>query len=431
MPSAFSSREAQRLVVLLGLAGASVGRHYQESDVAHRASPERAFDPLTVGTDRIPFRTYYERLACRTATGHGVRDSYASLVRWNLPTTEVWWAGERIAALPGVFDDDQVRTYTGTADERRFFILLKMSETLELAANATLLPLSDGSVELCGDEVVERLARAAVLLEQTRRLNTEFAALSPDKGLRPHYFMDVFRQYAVHWIPGDVPPSGALDPEAIARDLLLGITPVGYQDRVHLLFPGLLDAERSMLTRLMGRPSLTQKLLNTVDLDPLTLLGMSQEELVAVTVRHPVLAALYQLLSAHARLSGVHLMLTKKFLFVPQREREQQGMGDSGVVSNRRGTTGLDESHLEHLSRSRQHHALATMRRIPARDLDVLSGLARVRAELPPGLPALVGFADDFNGGVRRAPATVRPRAAPGGRIGTVVWPNGVTTDRA
>ena len=39
----------------------------------------------------------------------------------------------------------------------------------------------------------------------------------------PEHFMDVFRQFAVHWTADDIPPSGALDPEALKRDFLLGI----------------------------------------------------------------------------------------------------------------------------------------------------------------------------------------------------------------
>jgi hypothetical protein len=37
-------------------------------------------------------------------------------------------------------------------------------------------------------------------------------------------------------------------------------------------------------------------------------------------------------------------MLAKKYLFAPQRERNRADAGDTGVVSNRRGTTGMDES---------------------------------------------------------------------------------------
>src|SRR5947199_7154096 len=107
-----------------------------------------------------PFLAYYARLADRTGTGHCARDSYACLTRWNVPTTEAWWAGERLAVLDGVFDDGLVRTYTGVADESRFFELIKLSETIERAANGLLLPLSDQVIDLHSAEAVLRVGRA-------------------------------------------------------------------------------------------------------------------------------------------------------------------------------------------------------------------------------------------------------------------------------
>ena len=65
-PEAFSPVQAQQLVVMLGLAGASVGRHYQEAGQVHRTTPERAFLGLTVGSAEEPFGQYFARLADRT-----------------------------------------------------------------------------------------------------------------------------------------------------------------------------------------------------------------------------------------------------------------------------------------------------------------------------------------------------------------------------
>lgn len=392
VPESLAVRQAQQMVVLLGLAGASLGRHYQELDTAHRATPERAFDPYRVGREAVPFLVYFGRLAERTGTGHCHRDSYASLTRWNVPTTEVWWAGERIAVLEGVFGDGLVRTYTGTADERRFFELIKVSEAIELAINTALMPLSDATLGADEPEALDRVRLAAALLEELRRLNAHFAALPPGDGLRADYFMDVFRQYAVHWRVDDIPPSGAVDPEAIARDLLLGVSAPGYGTNVRRLSPALLDTERDLLSRLLERPSVPDTILGSLGLDRFTLAGMSPAQLREAVGRHPVLAALYLLLSGHARMSGVHLKIVKKYLFVPQRRREAAGFGDRGVVSNRLGTTGMDEQYLEELTRARQRHALGCLRVLGGSELDALAGLGQVRARSA-GLASLVRFA--------------------------------------
>jgi hypothetical protein len=385
-----SPHEAQRLVVLLGLAGASLGRHYQERDPSRRATPERAFDPFLVGVGRVPFRTYFGAVADRTGTGHCHRDSYASLVRWNVPTSEVWWCGQRLAVLPGIFDDGLVRTYTGAADERRFFELVKVSETIELAVNAALAPVHDATVEAGSDAALRHIGMATVLLEALRRVNTDFAELPPEAGMRPNHFMDVFRQFAVHWVSGDIPPSGALDPEAISRDLLLGTTSPDYAAHLQRLLPALLTPEREALARLDRRPSLVDVVLRQLRLDRPMLAGMSAARLRQTVGRHRVLAALYLLLNAHARASGVHLLLAKKFLFGPQRLREREGLGDPGVVSNRRGTTGMDESFLEGLTRARHRHGLAVLRQLGSTELAKLAGVGRVRAEAPTDLASLV-----------------------------------------
>ncbi len=377
-PERCTPQDARRLVVLLGLAGAGLGRHHQERDPSHRQRPEQAFE-LTVGEASVPFLDYFARLAAQTGTGHPDRDAYASLTRWNLPPSEVWWGGARLAALPGVFDDGRIRTYTGEPDEIRFFELIKLSETFERAVNLALAPLADGGVDVCGAEAVHRLGAAAELLDALRRLNTAFAALPPADGLRAGHFMDVFRQFAVHWRPGDVPPSGALDPEAIERDFLLGVDPPGYRGHVARLRTGLLAGEWDRLGVVMDRPGLPELLLArlrpTGDLAAQSLGGLR-----ALLGSCPALAALYLVLRAHARVSSAHLMLAKRYLFTPQRDRDRAGTGDTGVVSNRRGTTGMDEAALERLTRIRARHPLTALRRLPTAELEFLAHVDGLRA---------------------------------------------------
>jgi hypothetical protein len=184
--------------------------------------------------------------------------------------------------------------------------------------------------------------------------------------MQPQYFMDVFRQFAAHWVPGDVPPSGALDVDALKRDFLLGTVGEHYVRHVERIMPALLSAERSGLMRLMDRPSLPDRLLATLGIDRAALAEMSFYQLEALATAHPAVGAWHQLLSCHARAAGAHLMLSKRFLFNPQRRRDEEGIGDRQLVSNRRGTTGMDESILDRLTRMRREHALAPLRRTSA-----------------------------------------------------------------
>jgi hypothetical protein len=378
--------QAQQLVVVLGLAGASVGRHYQEADASHRATPAQAFAGLRVGAGAEPFGAYFARLADRSGTGHCGRDSYASLVRWNVPAVEVACDGQVLARLDSVFEDGMVRTYTGAVDELRFFGLLKASEALEKAVNAELLPLAQGSIGLGSPQALSRVAWAVRLLDALRELNNDFADRPPGAGLRVTHFMDVFRQFAVHWQPGDIPPSGALDPEALIRDLLLGMDLPTYAEHVRRVSPGLLQTERAMLAGLQARPALPVAALEHAGLDPASLGTLSVSELRRLVTTYPLLAGLYRLLNAQARVAGAHLKLAKSFLFDPQRVRDDVGVGDSGVVSNRTGTTGMDETRLSLFTRARHEHLLTPLRVLGTAALQSLAtpGPAPAQADLDP-----------------------------------------------
>ena len=361
-PSALTTGAAQRLLVLLSLVGASVARHHQDHDPHGRATPERAFDGLSAGSPALPYRTYFAAVADRTGTGHGGRDSYASLVRWNVGTVEVSLDGELAAVLPGVFDDGRIRSYTGTAAEERFFTLVKTGEAVELAINHRLDPLTRPHWRLDDAEAARRVRAATVLLDALRREFVHFAGLPAARSMPANHFLDVFRQFAVHWTPGDIPPSGALDAESIKRDFLLGLSLPEYTGHVRRLFPALLADERATLEQLMTRPTLPRQLATTLGIDLAALPATDPAALERLVARHPILIDWYGLLTAHARAAAAHLMLSKKFLFRPQERRDAAGLGDGPLVSNRRGTTGMTETYLERLTRARREHVLAPLR---------------------------------------------------------------------
>lgn len=373
-PETFTAAQAQRLVVILGLAGASVARHYQEADVTRKAEPQRSFDALAVGTEATAFLSYFARLAAVTRTGHCARDSFASLVRWNAPTTEVAVGSTTLVTLPGCFADQAIRTYTADAGEIGFFELLKKSEALEAAINTALWPLAEGQIELLCPEATAHAALAATLMKSLIRINAQFAARPPERGgLRTEHFMDVFRQFAVHWQPGDIPPSGAQDPEFLLRDLLLGIDLPDYPTHIRRVFPVLLESERSRLETQAQRSPLPSLLLCALELDRGALEAMPAQQLAALVADRPALAVWHRLLAANANLAAVHLKLTERFMFTPQRIRDQSGIGDRPLVSNRRGTTGMDQPILVRLAEARRRHILTALDRLPSRDLSALA----------------------------------------------------------
>jgi hypothetical protein len=195
------------------------------------------------------------------------------------------------------------------------------------------------------------------------------------------HFLDVFRQFAVHWTSGDIPPSGALDPEALKRDFLLGAPIDDYDRHVGRLLPALLSGERAAVHRLMAQPGLPRRMAASLDLDLDALPAADAAHLRQLVKSHPVLAEWYRLLTAHARAAGAHLMLSKRFLFKPQRQRDAVGMGDRSLVSNRAGTTGMTESYLERLTQARREHVLAPLHRVLSRETTETGQLAEVRSD--------------------------------------------------
>ena len=379
-PERLDPVQARRLLVNLGFVGASVARHFQDRTPGGKEEPQRAFDELTVGEAAAPFPAYFTALADHTGTGHYHRDSYASLVRWNVGTVRVCLGDQLLAALPGVFDDGRIRSYTGTGGEQRFFALVKRSEAIELAVNQQLEPLTGPGARLDSDDAVQRLRISATLLDALRHLFLTFAALPAEHSMPAEHFMDVFRQFAVHWTPDDIPPSGALDPEALKRDFLLGIAIDDYATHVRRLFPALLTAERAELEVLMAQPTLPQRLLTTLGVDATGLATADAADLRRLVSRTPAVADWYALLSAHARAAGAHLMLSKKFLFNPQNHRDLTGRGDQRLVSNRSGTTGMTETFLERLTRARREHPLSPLRRVLTGETTADGATAGVRS---------------------------------------------------
>jgi hypothetical protein len=383
-PEEITPEQARGALVGLGFAGAAVGRYYQERDPAYRAKPERAFDPLRVGPRRIPFLDYVARLAARTGAGHPARDSFVSLVRWNAPATEARWAGQRLVSVPSEFADGRTCTYTGDEGERRFFELAKLSETLEIAVNEQLQPLSDDASDLTSTQALLRVETACGLLAALRQINLDFVAAREGGALSPDHFMDVLRQFAVHWRVGDLPPSGALDAEALKRDLLLGTGGADYERHLSGVFPALLEVDRTAVSRLALRP---------LRLDRDALEAMPAAALADLGRRCPALYAWYGLLDASARASAVHLMLAKRYLFNFNRVRERTLAGarpdPDPVVPNDSGTTGMTEARLQELSGSRRDHCLRRLRQMrPA-----AGAPARPAALVPDELRAAVGFA--------------------------------------
>ncbi|HEX5740554.1 MAG TPA: hypothetical protein VFY17_03245 [Pilimelia sp.] len=363
-PADLDATAARQLVVLVGLVAAALARYRQEAD---SCPPEHSLSDLRLPAGGPDLPTYFTALADRTGVGHPPRDSYTSLVRWNVPRVAAHWrtAGggpAGTAAMDGCFPDHLVRTYTGNAAEESFFVLIKQGEVLEQGANRLLAPLAAGDLRFGDPAAVARVHAATALLHTLRRLFGDYPRLPGGHAMTPAHFMDVFRQYAAHWRTGDLPPSGAFDTEAIVRDLRLGTLGPDGAAGIRRLYPGLLAHERVALDRLLDARPLTARLLDEVGVPADALPGLPPVALARLAAAHPALSAWYGLLSAHARVSSAHFGLARRMLFKPQEAREVSHRAGTPLVDNSRGTTGMTERYLLELTRRRQRHPLEALR---------------------------------------------------------------------
>lgn len=392
-PRHMSRQYAQQMIVDLGVIGASIGRHRQEQDRALLDNPERAFDGLPVGPAGAPFLDYFKELAEASGTGHPARDALVSLVRWNVPGVTVRWQGETLATVPSVFDDGVIRAYMGQTAEGFLFKLLKKSEAIELAANRLLEPLATGEVRMTSGEAHERMRDATGLLYVLHQMNLEFVANSDAAGFWPDFFIDVLRQFAIHWRPKDVPPSGAEDVEFLKRDFLLGMNFPDYDRHIERITPALLDEDRESVRAAAALPSLPAQLLAELGVAPGELAAMSESEMTALAQRGPAVGLLYFLLQVNAQVAASHLMLTKKYLFKPTSLRDEADRVEAAIVSNYAGTTGMLEKLLENLAAARREHLLRNFRQLSRELLRESTGMPPFVRVSQDELPTVVELA--------------------------------------
>jgi hypothetical protein len=374
-PAFLSRKTAQQLIVLMGFWGACVARHQQEHDRSLTSAPERALAPLRIGSES--FQEYLTRVVIQSGTGHPPRDSTVSLVRWNPPTATVRW-NQRTLTYPGVFDDGRTRSYTGNFGEIEFFCLHKRSEALERAINQILEPLHTGRVPITSELAVRAILDARDLLGIVRKLFIDFTALPPERKLSPQHFSGVMRQFAVHWQKNDVPPSGAEDPEYVKRDYILGINYPCYEEHIQTMLPAMLSTDRKEIATARRHPSLPQTLIQEAKINTTDLHAASDRQLLSLVATCPALEATHQLLAAQARLSSAHLMLATRYVY--EMGRRDADTHNERIVSNDRGTTGMNREALRRLHQGRRTHTLARLSRLRQRDLVDASGIAPPRA---------------------------------------------------
>ena len=106
-----------------------------------------------------------------------------------------------------------------------------------------------------------------------------------------------------------------------------------------------------------------------------TLDNLSIEEKAEFLSKHPEIAACYLVLHANATIASSHHMLVTKYLFKPQKAREEDGRGDNFLVSNYAGTTGLENHPLTVLMRGRKNALSPIFRGFSLRDMASFAGM--------------------------------------------------------
>src|SRR5687768_17124483 len=126
-------------------------------------------------------------------TGGSPRDSLQSHAIWNGPAVTVDLAGGPYVTLPAFLPGPEPLTFSGTAGEVAFIMLIKRCGALQNAANRNLWALCDPEVPLDVGDTQEAARTAAHFL---RGVRTEMRAFVAGGEFTAEFFLDVLRQYA-------------------------------------------------------------------------------------------------------------------------------------------------------------------------------------------------------------------------------------------
>lgn len=354
-PVVCSTEECRRRLIVLGMLGSSVERHSQEAG----SPPGVAIDQLAIRG--WPFRKYFATLASRT--GGPPRDSFLSFVVWNAPPVHVYLpeTPHPFLTLPSAFPDDQPGPLTFSDDpgERLFILLLKRCAALEMAVNDHLWPVCEGLVDVTDHQALRHIEAATMFLKAVR---AEMRRFMQRPEFTAPFFLDVLRQYACKWDPQESydAPSGAHDWAFIARDILLGTEPDGYDAHVDLLYNVLDTRGQADVARARSLPTLPSLLAAAVRLSVDELFGLSPEDGGDIALRHPWLTTYFRLYQANAEVAATHWSMVYKYLSGPMRERDW----DAIVVSNYAGTTHMVVEELRRYTAARTNHPLRCLKEV-------------------------------------------------------------------
>lgn len=362
-----SLHEARQMLVILGLCGSSIERHAQQQAVrgGQPAAPGRGLGWLHV-REQEPFLDYFGQVA--DLVGHPHRDTFVTFVEDNGPEIRVRHplTGETLYSLPGVFSDGTLLGFSRQTAEREFILLLKEATALQGAANLFLTELQDPAMSVDCSAAINSALAATTLMQAIRAKMQEFMRVSH---FTADFFLDVLRQYACPWTEkGLRPPSGANDDSALLRDVTMfaellpahGPFP-GFRSHVRQVFSVLMPTAIEKLEQAMRAPSIEERVMQRLGLCRQELKEMDAARAESLLSAEPWLAAYVALFDAQRDVSRTHFATMLKYLVRPKQERDAQAdpREQKTVVSNLRGTTGMDPMHdLRYLDDARAQHFL-------------------------------------------------------------------------
>jgi hypothetical protein len=261
-------------------------------------------------------------------------------------------------------------TFTGSYQEAMFHRIVNETEALHEASVNALRPICDGTLPFASEEAVDAIELAILNHE---KLTAQFKSFMQPAVDRPRewamtkvFFAFSMRTYLCTYPIGGVSwtgPNAANIPGQALLDFTVGTVDDEYRQTILGRFPLLHERDRAAIRAAMDRPSVLDRVLETIGLQASDLSEIPEGELVPRFLARrdcmPSLAAFCELVKSAAHLSATHFALIHNYLRRMAEEASPEVRAKLPVKLDH-GTGNMEHDGTWRIFQMRQEHSIAT-----------------------------------------------------------------------
>jgi Domain of unknown function (DUF1864) len=261
-------------------------------------------------------------------------------------------------------------TFTGSYQEAMFHRIVNETEALHQASVAALRPICDGTVPFASEAAVDAMEKAILHHEKLTAMFKSFMLPAVDRpkewAMTKTFFALSMRTYLCSYPIASVEwsgPNAANIPGQALLDFAIGTVDDEYRATVRSRFELLHERDRAEILAAMDRPSVLDRVLETIGLQAADLGDIQEGDLVPRFLARrdcmPSLAAFCELVKAAAHLSATHFALIHNYLRRMAQETPPEVRAKLPVKLDH-GTGNMEHDGTRRIMEMRKEHPIAT-----------------------------------------------------------------------